>query len=268
MEEDPVSAMADSGLGLPWHPEAGIGDGPRKLRAEIALRLRRDGLGYIRQRLDAGGANLLALVLEVTAGAAYIRADQLNQTLTVPAGAPTIPADRLPIDCCPGCSACCHLTVEATIPEAILVAQALADPAHPRRPAVLAAAEAFAGLDTAQRLRTGRPCPLLQADKSCAVYDRRPLACRGFMAPEAGRCHAALANAIAGSGDDTIRPHALPQFFGRGYKAGISGLCRDLGLQHDTVELVATVAALLEDPALAERWAAGEVVFTPFRGGE
>ena len=37
-----------------------------------------------------------------------------------------------PIACGPGCTACCYQTVQATIPEAILIALRLADPADPR----------------------------------------------------------------------------------------------------------------------------------------
>jgi Fe-S-cluster containining protein len=251
-EEAPAVALADIPLGGPVEGDAAIGAAVLQLRSDVTVRLQRDGLAYVRQHPSAGPADMLALLLEVTAGAAYPRADQLNATLA------------LPVACRAGCSACCHLTVVTTIPEAILVARALADPDHPQRQAVLEADRTFAGLDLADRLRTGRPCPLLNSDKSCAVYDVRPLACRGFMAPDADRCHRALANAIAGSGDDMITLHALPQFLGRGYKAGLNGLCRDLGLQHDLVELVRTVAAILDDPALVDRWAAGETVFRPF----
>jgi hypothetical protein len=256
----PSEAMADVGFERPGHGDAGVDASALGLRADFALRLRRDGLAYIRQRRAAGATDVAALVLEVTAEAALRRADQLNGTLTAPAG-------PLPIACGAGCSACCHLTVVSTIPEAILVARALCDPAHPQRDAVLEADRIFAGLDPARRLRTGLACPLLRADKSCSVYEVRPLACRGFMAPDAVRCHAALANAVAGSGDDTMAPHVLPQFFGRGYKAGINGLCKDLGLQYDLVELVHTVATILRRPAAVERWAAGESVFVPFAQG-
>lgn len=256
-----VDAMADIDFEQAWHQAGGIEDVARRLRIEFALRLRRDGLAYIRERLGTGTAGVLELLLAVTADAAYPRADQLNATLTAPLDGMV---DAIPVACHAGCSACCHLTVEVTIPEAILVARGLADPGHPHREAVLASDRIFAGLNIAQRLRTGRPCPLLRPDKSCAVYSVRPLACRGFMAPDASRCHTALANAVAGTGDDTITLHPLPQFFGRGYKAGLNGICKDLGLQHDPVELVQTVAAILRAPEIVERWAAGEAVFTPF----
>jgi hypothetical protein len=45
--------------------------------------------------------------------------------------------------------------------------------------------------------------------------------------------------------------------------AAIRGVCKDLGLQHDWVDLEQTVAALLTDPSKAQRWAAGEAAFTP-----
>jgi hypothetical protein len=258
-----TEAMADIGIDRPWHGPVGIGAAPHRLRADFALRLRRDGLAYIRHRMAAGTTDVPALLLEVAA-AAYVRADRLNADLTTPSDSTAGMDGALPIACRAGCAACCHFVVEVTIPEAILVARTLADPAHPRRAAVLEAKRRFAGLDTTRRLRTGLSCPLLRSDRSCAVYDVRPLACRGFMAPDADRCHTALANAITGEGDDTIVFHALPQFFGRGYKAGISGICKDLGLQHETVELVRAVADILRDPGMVDRWAAGAAVFTPF----
>jgi hypothetical protein len=51
------------------------------------------------------------------------------------------------------------------------------------------------------------------------------------------------------------------QFLCNGEQAATLGICRDLGLQDDIVELTQTVAAILRDPRLVERWAAGERVF-------
>jgi hypothetical protein len=52
-----------------------------------------------------------------------------------------------------------------------------------------------------------------------------------------------------------------PRFFGRALSAALQGLCRDAGVQADSVELSAAVAAIVADPGLVARWAAGEPVF-------
>jgi hypothetical protein len=62
----------------------------------------------------------------------------------------------------------------------------------------------------------------------------------------------------------------MPQFYALGDKDAMRGICKDLGLQHDNVDLVQTVAAILRDPTSVVRWAAGERAFAalppkPFR---
>jgi len=227
----------------------------------LAGMLRRDGLRYVRAKLAAGVSNPLLPMLEMTVQAGFRRVQQVNAVIAAPEG----DSPGLQIDCRAGCSACCHLPVVGTIPEIILVAQAIAAAGDPQRiTIILETAEAFAGLGNGPRIKTGRPCAMLSAEKTCVVYAARPIACRCFMAADAVRCHTALYNAIAGTGDDTMEWHLMPQFVGRAYKAGIRGICKDLGLQDDSVDLVQGVAAILRDPSIIERWARGEHVFPAF----
>ena len=51
------------------------------------------------------------------------------------------------------------------------------------------------------------------------------------------------------------------RFLCGGEQTAIRGICRDLGLQDDMVELTQTVAAIIRDPDPIQRWAAGEHVF-------
>jgi Fe-S-cluster containining protein len=166
------------------------------------------------------------------------------------------------IQCCSGCTFCCHQNVDVTVPEAILVALRLGDEADPRRAATLEAAALFKDLDDEARIATGRPCPML-IDNRCSVYEVRPLACRSFTSPDAASCHAALASLKAEKRVVPIDVYVVLQFLCNGEQAATLGICRDLGLQDDLVELTQTVAAILRDPALIERWAAGERVFAP-----
>jgi Fe-S-cluster containining protein len=166
------------------------------------------------------------------------------------------------IECRAGCSFCCHQNVDVTIPEAILIALRLADPEDPRRSAVLSAAEAFAGVEDDARIALGRPCPLL-IDKRCSVYEDRPIACRSLTSPDAERCDDAMRSLEAGEGVLPIEVYLVLQFLCNGEQSAMRGICRDVGLQDDIVELTQTVAAILRDETLVERWAKGERVFTP-----
>jgi Fe-S-cluster containining protein len=169
-------------------------------------------------------------------------------------------AEAPKVGCAAGCAHCCHQNVELTIPEAILVAAHLSDPSDPRRDAVLAAAAARRRMSDKQRRRPGRACPLL-IDNRCSVYEDRPLMCRSVLAVDGAQCAAALASILAGGEEKQIEQFTTAQYYVLGDQAGIRGICKDMGLQYDLVELTDAVAAILRDPTLPARWAAGERVF-------
>lgn len=164
------------------------------------------------------------------------------------------------VQCRAGCSFCCYQNVDVTIPEAILVALQLGNEADPRRDAVLATADALRDVDDDARIATGKPCPLL-VDNRCSVYDVRPITCRSLTSPDAARCQQAMASLEAGDGPLPIEIYVVLRFLCGGEQGAIRGICRDLGLQSDIVELTQAVAAIIRDPALIQRWAAGEHVF-------
>lgn len=164
------------------------------------------------------------------------------------------------VQCRAGCSFCCHQNVDVTIPEAILVALQLGNEADPRRPAILEAADAFRDIDDDARIATGKPCPLL-VDNRCSVYHARPITCRSLTSPDAARCQAAMQSLEAGEGPLPIEIYVVLRFLCMGEQGAIRGICRDLGLQIDIVELTQAVAAILRDHTLIERWASGEKVF-------
>jgi Fe-S-cluster containining protein len=174
-------------------------------------------------------------------------------------------AAQTDIQCRAGCSFCCHQNVDTTVPEAILVALQLGNENDPRRAAVLAAADAFRDLDDDARIMTGKPCPLL-VDHKCSVYHARPINCRSFMSPDATNCQESMRRIDAGevAAGETPLPievYVVLRFLCGGEQAAVRGICRDLGVQSDMVELTQTVAAIIRDPALIGRWAAGEKVF-------
>lgn len=92
------------------------------------------------------------------------------------------------VACGKGCSSCCHMNVGLTQPEAERIGAAIG-----RKPVALASSvshslEQFAGL----------PCPFLDRQGSCSIYEHRPLTCRKhasfFM--DATHCDPAVMNDV------------------------------------------------------------------------
>lgn len=94
------------------------------------------------------------------------------------------------IHCDRGCSGCCSLVVNCTGPEAALVANRLT-PAQMSRlqsqiPLIQACANRAVSLKewlSSYRRQAG-PCPFLEQDGSCGVYQIRPLSCRALLATQ------------------------------------------------------------------------------------
>lgn len=225
----------------------------RELVARLAGITRGAGIVMAAQEIAADPTSALRTVLGVLKLLVFGRAQQTIDEVT--ANAPKL-------GCKDGCAYCCYQSVEVTIPEAILVAAHLGDPADPRRTTVLETARALKGLSEAERRRTGRPCPLL-ADGKCSVYDDRPLMCRGLFVAESTHCRAAHIAALTGGANAELEIFALAQYCILGDQAGLRGILKDMRLQYDVVELTQAVAAFIEDPGLIDRWLAGETIFGP-----
>jgi len=98
-----------------------------------------------------------------------------------------LPGPGLRIHCAAGCSGCCTLNVNATLPEAAVVAASLAEPQWARVDSYLsrlraALAEAPSFKEFLRRHRSlAGPCPFLGDDGHCTIYPQRPLACRALL---------------------------------------------------------------------------------------
>jgi hypothetical protein len=95
-----------------------------------------------------------------------------------------IPPER-PIACKEGCSWCCVIVVQTTIPEVLRIARHLRQSFTGNR-----LADLLRRIDEAlsQRQRGRRvPCPLLTGDR-CGVYSMRPLSCFGWNSHDANCC--------------------------------------------------------------------------------
>ena len=92
-------------------------------------------------------------------------------------------ASPKPPACQPGCNACCHRVVPATVPEVIGAAkfvqktfpQERLDALHERLDSHVKEVESAHGVDL-DKLRP--TCPLLE-NGLCSIYQMRPISCRG-----------------------------------------------------------------------------------------
>jgi hypothetical protein len=242
--------MNDIGIGIPVVMPLPLDSDFVQLVLEHAMITRGEGLNHARRELEKDSEATLSVILTL------LKVLVIARTEEVLALSPQL---GMKIDCRPGCSACCYQNVEVSIPEAILVALQVAEPTDPRRAGILETADATANMDPAARVRARLPCPLLVADK-CSVYENRPLLCRATLSPCAQTCYEVLEGK-----DSVLQIYGGPQFFALGDKDAMRGICKDLGLQSDSVDLVQTVAAILRDASTVIRWSKGETVFSPIQ---
>ena len=175
-------------------------------------------------------------------------------------GRPDSPKD---IACRAGCSFCCHAPVAITIPEAILIANTLAaecddEELAPVREKVERAHQARAGLVGKRRNQVRHPCPMLDDEGACSIYEFRPLNCRGWNSLDVSRCESSF--------DDPSRGVPIPidgvqRTITEGMVAGMQGGLESRGLEHESVDFSAALHILLEDPTAIHRWLAGSPAF-------
>jgi Fe-S-cluster containining protein len=99
--------------------------------------------------------------------------------------------------CGPGCASCCHVHVEASLPEILAVAAHLEETRPPEALAALRESLArhvgvVGGLSDEERWAARIPCALLGEEGRCAVYPARPLRCRAFHSTSATLCRDAF----------------------------------------------------------------------------
>lgn len=222
----------------------------KEMVAGVAGMLRAEGTALARATIGDDPTRRLATMLGVMKALVFGRAEQTVRQ---------VEDGALRVACGEGCTACCHQSVAATIAEAALIALRLADPADPRRAAILEAADARAAQGPRERRRAAAPCPLLVEDR-CSVYADRPLMCRSVLSSNAASCHASLAHVREGGEPTATEYFVAAQYFICGDSAALQGICKDLGLQHDVFDLTLMLAAMLRDPTLVERWSDGERV--------
>lgn len=169
--------------------------------------------------------------------------------------------------CKAGCGWCCHQQVGVSVPEAVRVARHLAEMPAAERDVLTArvrdVARTTTGMTTGQRAASKVACPFLGENGACTIYEARPLRCRGLHSIDADFCAACYEDIESMSrklAAGELRPVYLetPE---RIYDSALAGVVKAVAKLAPkaavSLELAAAVAALLDQPKLAERWLAG-----------
>ena len=169
----------------------------------------------------------------------------------------------LPV-CAPGCAWCCHLSVFASVPEILRIAEHLRAASSARafaeaRERVRASAAIVAPMSKPERAQAKHACPLLDREKGrCGVYEVRPLSCRAYNSCDAAVCERAFEQALVA----WDLPIEITQYtVGRHVKSGLMAGALAVGLDPGPYELAVGLSIALELPDAEERWLRGEAVF-------
>ncbi|MEO5372796.1 MAG: YkgJ family cysteine cluster protein [Alphaproteobacteria bacterium] len=166
-----------------------------------------------------------------------------------------LPSDR-PLDCGRQCSHCCKQALVMTDPATILhIAHQVTTRLDPM---VLSAW----GLRLATRAR--RPCALLE-EEICSVYGARPVICRAYNAYDSAACETGDLPNLRGTVAD--RGYPVPYAIAAAMATGLAEGLDALGLHSNQVEMNAALRIAMTTPDAAQRWLAGEDVFSEARQG-
>lgn len=167
------------------------------------------------------------------------------------------------IDCGEACAWCCHQPMQVSALSAISVAaflleQERAEVTLPILENYVATLAPYAN-DRVRLKECFTPCPFLDQEKKCSVYEARPVLCRAFHSTDVKACQAVV--------EEKRANRDVPMFanyFGfLGMRlSGARKALKDLGLDERPVVLATAVKMLLEDfDGMMEQWVEGEAVF-------
>jgi len=161
-----------------------------------------------------------------------------------------------PMACKSGCAWCCSLQVVVSAPEVFFLADFLRNTRSVEElilltDELLAQWEHVKDIPVLERLLRGAPCALLgKAEKTCSVYEARPLACRGHTSTDASACEAATKSKDANVTSDQIQ-FAVYNGIGFGLVQGTV----EAGYPPAVYELCGALLYCLKNPDAAVRWA-------------
>lgn len=183
-------------------------------------------------------------------------------------------ADMPAYDCRKGCSWCCHQVVAATAPEVLWAARHIReeldkDAQQRVRARIESGVHQTRGIANAERMDRRLACALLD-DGACAIYEARPLQCRGGFSEDEGYCrdlleHRAETQAALAEGDRDGKYLLVPKMLFDSAQVGMAGALRYDGMNTDALDFTAALAIALADPEIDWKWLKGWPVFASAR---
>jgi Fe-S-cluster containining protein len=172
-------------------------------------------------------------------------------------------AERAMHACAAGCTFCCYLPVDLTVPEALCLAAYLRQTLSPEALAALcerltATAARIRNLSYEDHTQARIPCALL-LDGTCMAYAKRPLACRAWNSTSRGRCADIFQH---GDPVTMLPPLDMPAYEAVWELAqGLVDRLKEARLDSHTYEIHSILLRVLELPDAAERWLQHDDVF-------
>ncbi len=159
------------------------------------------------------------------------------------------------VACRSGCTYCCMVPVAASAPEVLSIAAFVREQFDDERRLSLARRveaniSATEGMDMNQRDRVRLDCPFLEAGQ-CAVYEVRPIACRGYSSYDVEDCREDYDHPGTGVEGHT---NGLRELVFGAIREGLAIACRSASVEHRLLELVRAYKIASEDSTLAETW--------------
>lgn len=232
----------------------------RGVRALVVLR-QHDAAITARVKADVAIALDGARTIEAIVAAAERAHSALDE-----AGRRVIASGALTIACAAGCSYCCHVHADVTVPEVLAITRHLE--ATWSEPSLRALRERLARhvarvehLRDEERWAAKIPCALLDDAGRCSIHAARPLRCRAFNARSVEPCREAF------EGSPDAAPARIPRL-DRAHdaaEAGYDAALIDAGLSAAAHRLEGALLLALDDPEAGARWLAGEDAFARAR---
>jgi Fe-S-cluster containining protein len=168
--------------------------------------------------------------------------------------------------CSAGCSYCCHVHVDATVPEILAIVEHVSRAFPPEalealREQLAERARRAGPMSDEARWAAKIPCALLGEGGRCSIYEVRPLRCRAFHSCAVEPCR----EAFEGRGDaEPVCARSLERAHDaveQGYDLALV----EAGLSAEGHRLEAALLIALDDPTAGERWRHGAQVFARAR---
>lgn len=166
--------------------------------------------------------------------------------------------------CRPGCAWCCHFMVETSIPELLVIYEAISVQASSERMTILKTrleklARAGDLCDEDTWCQNQLPCPFIDEANGCLIYAVRPFACRAHHSLEMEPCR---------RGYEEKSPVLIPSFplYRRStelYSRVFISVMEEKGFASFSVGFIKGISMLFEKPELADAWLEKEDVFGP-----